>query len=324
MPTPRSKQICLEATPYYHCVSRCVRRAYLCGKDSEGVRCYEHRRGWIEERLLFLSQVFCIDVCAYAVMSNHCHVVLHVNEETAKAISDTEVIKSWHKLCRGTFVTQEFEQHGRVPDYLLPTFKSTVAVYRKRLMDISWFMRLLNEPIARMANAEDQCTGRFWEGRFTSQPLLDEAALIACMAYVDLNPIRAGIAEKPESSPYTSIKKRIGDLIQGKQTDGLMPFAGESKINDSKGLTFNLFEYVELVDLTGRAIRDNASGYIENRLPGILERIKISSSNWLILTSKFEHHFKGGVGKCTSLDLFCLYQKRKRRPNVLNCKTLFK
>lgn len=94
MATARERHVSLEATPYYHCVSRCVRRAFLCGIDSAtGLDC-EHRRGWIEKKLLDLQNYFCIDVCAYAVMNNHYHVVLHVDEGLARAQTDKEIIKS--------------------------------------------------------------------------------------------------------------------------------------------------------------------------------------------------------------------------------------
>jgi len=91
---------------------------------------------------------------------------------------------------------------------LLMASKKARAGYRAQLFDISWLMRQLAEFVARKANAEDECTGRFWEGRFKSQPLLDEAAILASSAYVDLNPVRAGIAEAPEESDFTSVKDR--------------------------------------------------------------------------------------------------------------------
>lgn len=113
------------------------------------------------------------------------------------------------------------------------------TTWRKRLCDLSWFMRCLNEPIARLANHEDHCTGRFWEGRFKSQALLDARAVLACMAYVDLNPIRAAMAKTPEQSDYTSIKERI---LHPEDTS-LRPFAE----HDDEGIPFNFKDYLELV-----------------------------------------------------------------------------
>ncbi|MDV7105847.1 transposase, partial [Vibrio sp. TH_r3] len=76
MTTARSQQVCIDATPYYHCISRCVRRSFLCGYDAFSQTSYEHRRDWIESRIKALTTVYCIDICAYAVMSNHYHLVV--------------------------------------------------------------------------------------------------------------------------------------------------------------------------------------------------------------------------------------------------------
>ncbi|TLU64598.1 transposase [Thalassotalea litorea] len=323
MPTPRSKQVCLQATPYYHCISRCVRRAYLCGKDHVSDRSYEHRRGWIEKRLLFLSQIFCIDICAYAVMSNHCHLVLHINHAQALKLNDEEVVNRWHKVCKGTLITQQFALGNQIDGDLLPTLKQTISIYRNRLFSVSWFMRLLNEPIARMANAEDECTGRFWEGRFVSQALLNESALAACMAYVDLNPVRAGIVDIPEKSEFTSIRRRIKALLQGKEDEQIMPFSDKAKSKRSETLPFNLDDYLKLVDFTGKTMKNRQVNVIDSALPGILSRLNISSSNWYQLTTKFEDYFKGPVGNSVALSDFCRLQNRMRRPNIAVSKQLF-
>ena len=216
MPKSRSSQVSLIDTPYYHCVSRCVRRCFLCGADSYSGQSFEHRRGWVEDRLLFLASVLAIDVCAYAVMSNHVHVVVHIDKIKALGWSIDEVVERWHQIHNGTLLTQKYRRKEVLTGGEQITFNETVEVYRERLYDISWLMRDLNEYIAREANKEDECTGRFWEGRFKCQALLDEAALLACMAYVDLNPIRANTANSPEESFHTNIQKRTHAIKQQK------------------------------------------------------------------------------------------------------------
>ena len=323
MATARKQQISLIDTPYYHCISRCVRRAFLCGEDKVTGKSYEHRRGWVEDKLLALSQTFAIDVCAYAVMSNHTHIVLCVDVEQAKAWSTHEVISRWHQLFKGTLITQQYLRGDKLIKPLQQILEETAEVYRARLTDISWFMRILNESIAVQANKEDKCTGRFWEGRFKSQALLDEAAVIACMAYVDLNPIRANMASTPETSNHTSIQQRIRAAKKTKQPNLLYPFVGNPRQNSPKGLTFELKDYIELVDLTGRCIREGKCGYIDNNLPNILTRLNISTESWLVLTTQFRKVFHGAVGNAEALTEFCQHQHLKKRATISVCQKLF-
>ncbi|MDD2809726.1 transposase [Rhodoferax sp.] len=216
MTRPRSSLVSLADTPWYHVVNRCVRRAFLCGQDSATGQNFDHRRGWIETRIRELASVFTIDVAAYAVMSNHYHVVLRVDADRAQALSDDAVLRRWTQLFSGPLLVQRYlsEARSQMGQAECDKVAEFAALYRSRLHDLSWFMRVLNESIARQANAEDDCTGRFWEGRFKSQALLDEQALLAAMAYVDLNPIRAGMAQSLPESLHTSIKARL-DEIQG-------------------------------------------------------------------------------------------------------------
>ncbi len=280
MAIARRRQVSLVDTKYYHCISRCVRRAFLCGEDRFTGKSFEHRRGWVEDKLLTLAKAFCIDVCAYAVMSNHTHLVLYVDDKKANRLNDKAIVIRWHKLCKGTLLTQKYMQGEKLSKAELIFFSQTVNQYRERLASISWFMRLLNEDIARKANKEDNCTGRFWEGRFKSQALLDEAALAACMAYVDLNPIRAKMAQTPETSDHTSVQKRIESAKEGKQSKQLLRFAGMPRQQMAKGLPFELKSYLELVELTGRCLREDKRGHIEEANLPLLDRINISPENW--------------------------------------------
>ncbi len=98
MTRARYTQVSLDSTSYYHCICRCVRRAFLCGKDHYSGQDYEHRRQWVVDRLAVLAEVFAIDLCAYAVMSNHYHVVVRINQQKALSWSDREVAERWMQL----------------------------------------------------------------------------------------------------------------------------------------------------------------------------------------------------------------------------------
>jgi REP element-mobilizing transposase RayT len=325
MPQPRKSQVSLIDTPYYHCVSRCVRRSFLCGKDKYSGQSYEHRRGWVEERLLFLSTVFAIDICAYAVMSNHTHVVLCVDKTLADGWDNEEVLRRYHKLHKGTLLTHKYLKGEKFSPGELLTFDETLERYRQRLYDISWFMRNLNEYIAREANKEDGCTGRFWEGRFKSQALLDESAVLACMAYVDLNPIRAKMEKTPETSNHTSIKKRA-QAVKNKQHQPktLMPFVGNSRQDMPKGIAYQLEDYCELVDTTGRCIRDDKIGYIDSSHSPILERLGLDSAQWLTLTTEFEKHFCYAAGAELMMKEFKRHTKHQRLRGMGTARALLK
>jgi len=148
MATARSEQIDLSVTPFYHCMTRCVRRAFLCGEDGYSGKNFDHRKVWVRDRLRALAGLFAIDVCAYAVMSNHLHVVLHVNEELAAGFDDDEVVRRYTTLYPMAKVKWELR---------LPKLERAglLSEWRNRLTSISWLMRALSEFIARKANKED-------------------------------------------------------------------------------------------------------------------------------------------------------------------------
>ena len=319
MPRPRRTQISLEDTPYYHCCSRVVRRAFLCGDDAYSGKNYDHRRSWIESLLFELAAAFAIDVAAFAVMSNHLHVVLRIDIEIANRWTDREVLEQWHKLFNGDDLTRKFTKGELVEPHEVIKLKHAIAIYRSRLCDISWFMRCLNEPIARQANQEDGCSGRFWEGRFKSQALLDEAAVLACMAYVDLNPIRAKMAVTPEGSGHTSVQLRIQAALKGEQPKKLLPFIGNERDNQPNGIAFSLTDYLELLDDTGRLIRDDKRGAINENRVNVLTRLNIPHENWVKLISEFGQLFHGPVGTLQALTHYCEHLEKRRRHFATSC-----
>jgi REP element-mobilizing transposase RayT len=327
MPIARSKQIILSQTSYYHCMSRCVRRAFLCGYDKLTGSNFEHRREWFEKRLKKLSTAFSIDVCAYAIMHNHNHLVLHVDTERAKTWSNIEVIRRWHSIHPNKTITAMFLDPIK-RDTLSPIQLSTVQkianIYRERLTNISYFMKALNQYIALRANREDCCSGRFWESRFKSQALLDERAILSCMIYVDLNPIRAGVATTLENSHYTSIKRRLNSIKTGKQPSELRclktPFN-----NNVNSINIKLSCYIELLRQTAARLKNNHNNSTQNLKieSNLLRQFGIQEKNWLILSSHIEEEFSYVVGSVVCMEKYKKKVNQKKLKGISTALRLF-
>ena len=315
-----------------HCVQRCVRRAFLCGQDEVTGKSFEHRRAWIRERMEFLTSVFAIDCLTYTVMSNHLHIVMRSRPDVVKAWTDDQVARRWLQV-----FPKRRDKNGEPAEpqeneiKMITNDSQRLAEIRRRLSDISWWMRCLAENIARRSNREDECSGRFWEGRFKAQLLLDEASLLACAAYVDLNPVRAALAETPEESEFTGAKDRVDDLNtreskstathdwersrRREKSGWLSPVEIDEK-NDPVGpdlnptprrpsakgfLSMSLAQYLELLDWTGRQLNKAKRGSIPRHLAPILTRIGIDSNSWCDVVQKFGKLFKRVAGTTASL-----------------------
>ncbi len=308
MPKPRSQQVSVADTPYYHVISRCVRRTFLCGRDNSTGQNYEHRRLWIEDRIRLLASVFALDVAAYAVMSNHYHVVVKISPSDVDGWSNDEVLERWCCLYKGPLLVQRYQRSEELIPAEMRRVDQYADVFRERLADLSWFMKCLNEPIARQANKEDKCTGHFWESRFKSQALDTEEAVLSCMAYVDLNPLRAAMAPTPETSEYTSIAERIkpkfnlADAVQNQTAQQalnnftvplkpLLGFEGVIRKGFQRGVLFGFEDYLTLVDCTGRIARDDKRGVIDDSALSILKRLQLDPERWCERAVHFEETY---------------------------------
>lgn len=324
MTIPRKEIIIEGVEGSYHCMSRCVRRAFLCGYDKLTGNDYSHRKNWIESRLRHLAAIYAIEVIAKAIMSNHLHTVLRNSPDITAKWSAEEVARRWLKL----YPQGKTEQQKERARARLAKNKKKIKKFRKRLQNISWFMKSLNEYIAKRANKEDGCKGSFWDGRFSSKALADEPGLLACMVYVDLNPIRAGIAKTPEESEFTSIKDRIVSLEAAKRLESiannplvnqdkkkaiileqqkrrdsaawLCPIAADDKTRPGV-LSITEEQYIKLVDYTGRELKAGKRGSIPKDLAPIFSRLEIDLENWTNTVSGFESLFCRAAGKIENL-----------------------
>ncbi|MBX2837125.1 MAG: transposase [Gammaproteobacteria bacterium] len=226
-----------------------------------------------------MSASYCIDTAGYAILSNHYHLLLHVDQALAESLTDDEVLERWCKIHHCPALLKLWRDGVKLSAVQLNKCVKLLAQIRDNLSNISRFMGDLNEKIARWANKEDQCKGRFWEGRFECQAILDRDSLLQTLCYVDLNPVRAGIASTPESSRYTSIYRRLRV-----EKTGMLPFVRKDNdkiLQPQKAIPIYFEEYLALLDWTGKELRYDKRGAIAADLPPILTRIGRSSDNWL-------------------------------------------
>ena len=220
MTKPRSAYVDPDHARYYHVTSRCVRRAWLLGQDPDTGTNYNHRKQVFLNYLKHLSRFFTVEVMGYAIMSNHFHLVVRYDPSTSFAWDDEEVARRWcgafngqpleHRLAGPTSV-DDFSVAQTLRYHELLCDVNRIHRCRLALGSLSRFMQHLKQPFAVWANHEDGCTGHFFETRFYAGVLLEEEDLLACMAYVDLNPVEAGMARTLRQAKHTSVHERLSD-----------------------------------------------------------------------------------------------------------------
>lgn len=208
--TPRSEVFESAEVGVYHVYNRVVRRCFLCGVDPVSGKDFSYRKSMIVERLRSLAECFAIDIMSYAILANHFHLVLRNRPDLVQSWDDHEVARRWLMIC-----PEKREPDGSPVPPTKPQIQSLVAdpkritQLRGRLSNPSWLMARACQHIARRCNKEDEQSGKFFGERFKMKRLLDEAGVLACMAYVDLNPIRAGLADTLDGYGEVSIGERM-------------------------------------------------------------------------------------------------------------------
>ncbi|MBL8299179.1 MAG: hypothetical protein JNN30_12650, partial [Rhodanobacteraceae bacterium] len=247
--------------------------------------------------IALLGECFAVAIHAYAVMSNHVHLVLEIDPRAPQHWCDDDVARRWVQLFPPREATESAIQ-AKCQSVLNDPVR--LAVIRQRLGDLSWLMKCLAEPIARRANAEDFCKGRFWEGRFKSQVLKDEKALLAAMTYVDLNPVRAGMTDPMEDQQHTSVHERIRETRDRPQ---LLACAMQPWVTTITPTLpgIRLRDYLELVEWTGRQLRDDKHGIISTEAPPIVQRIEKNNRRWPVRVKAIGSRYWRVVGDTQDL-----------------------
>lgn len=292
----------------YHCINRCVRGAYLHGQSPFSGRECDYRPQ-VQQRLEFLAGHFGVDVLSFAIMGDHLHVVLRNRPDAVQQWSDELVASRWTELFPPSSLVQQTKPPSKKQEKALSDER------RARLYSISWFMRCLSEQVARQANRDEQYSGRFWGGRFRCQRLLDEAGILACAAFVDLNPIRVGQAATLATCQYTSARLRWQARSANKQATRsgdapdswlapvkLVPGSRDSKTPRQRAsntgfLPLSAEEYLRLLEWTGQQIRREKRGVMPGDIAAILERLKVVEDIWVDQVRNFSRWFQRVAGR---------------------------
>lgn len=318
MPTPRKLIVDRDEPGFYHCVSRCVRQAFLLGSAVD-------RQEWMEQRIELLCSIYAIDDAAHSIMDNHVHALLRTAPQRIAEWSDEDVVQRWARLHSVSLFVKagmpillmawraNDRPDKRLPDEVVAKLVAQprfVREIRRRLSDISWFMRDLKEPMSRKANREDGVKGAFWEKRFSSYRVLDRAGVLTSMAYIDLNPLRAAIVKVLKDSKYTSVKQRIeavaaflrvkglvetrprasqvqleqlfeGPLPKHGEATGLAPLGGAGAGAQEPLLDMEPTAYIDFVEALARQQRGDKRGTLSSTVLDTLTRMQIDVEAWL-------------------------------------------
>jgi len=325
-----------EEIAIVHVINRVVRRCFLMGFDPVSQKNYDHRKQWIEARLRLLASCFGIDLLCFSILSNHFHLILRSRPDVVALWDDTEVARRWLTLCP---IRKRSDGTAEEPnEFELNSIRNNpirIKEIRTRLSDIGWWMRLLCQNIAMRANREDSESGKFFQSRYRAVRLCDEEALLACAAYVDLNPIRAAIAEKLEDSLFTSVQRRIEEIQHHLPTEiddvhddppssmdqsrdrflspltidelrasiGPCPSQTGFRCSEKGFLSISTIDYIELLDWTARQIATGKRGSTPSHVPPILRRLSLSPEVWSALVQNFGKLFNNVAGRPKTIDM---------------------
>ena len=293
-PVVHGHALALQSAAYYYCAARCVRESRSRRLVQFATKRREHRKAWVVERLRELSDIFAIELCAYSVMPNHYHMVVRVDAAAAQRWTDEEVIERWQRLFGLPSAMERFLHGSESRDRA--TARAIVARWRGWLTDVTRYARYLNDWLAERANLEERRKHRAWRGRFTCRPLTDAASVLTAMAYVDLNPVRAGLHFHGEAAAPTSIYDRKRMFFRhAPHGPRLRAFLCEAASEDA--LPCSREEYIELIDWTRRAIRRNQLAQLDRSPPESFTRLGLDARQWKLAMSSKTHVFRRPLGQ---------------------------